>query len=622
MLRFIVATLLLLPLLCRGQIEDAAYPPSLLLQADLKTTIQPQTGPVATFSRTSAAHVLDQDGILRHVAAGEARFQGARRVFNTLINSDLAGYVANTPIAPNNAGAGVMPASWNIGNNPTTTTTILGVTYTNGIPYLQVRLVTDNTAGGQTQPDILANANFGASGGDYVAIRCAAYYNRVSGTNTNIPYIGTEYDTGGGAYADQGPTIPLSTSPHTYGQLYGTLLPTSSIAYLYIQCVVPAGATDTLDIFFAQPQMEFVTGQVNQNPSEYVPGGALPAPYNGANVASVKYFPYLHANTIDGSGHLVEARGAYISDSTLAGILLEGQRTNVCKRSETFTTASWTKSNITIATGQTGPDAEFTASSFTATANNVTIIQNITKSAATDVFSIYLKRKTGTGNIDLTLDNGTTWTTVPVDATWKRFYISQSVTNPKIGVRIVTNADAVYAYGAQLEIGSSIPSSYIGPTAGSNITRNADVLTYAPYVKTFQSSYSVYAEFATRSSSAGVMTSNDGTLNNSTRISTGAPGIVITNEQGGATDTTLTNAATVIDGNRHKASYSVTVNRFTGAVDNTLLSAVPCTVSTGLSTINIGNFSDGSAPLFGTVRNVKVWNGTLDDGTLRGMTAP
>ena len=45
-------------------------------------------------------------------------------------------------------------------------------------------------------------------------------------------------------------------------------------------------------------QLENVTGQSNQIPSEYVSVGVLSAPYHGANVDGVKYFDTLNGNTV------------------------------------------------------------------------------------------------------------------------------------------------------------------------------------------------------------------------------------------------------------------------------------------------------------------------------------
>ena len=145
--------------------------------------------------------------------------------------------------------------------------------------------------------------------------------------------------------------------------------------------------------------------------------------------------------------------------------LLEAQRTNLALMSEALGGSDWTASNVTVGDDEVaGPDGNTTAESLTASAGNGTLIQDlgVIGSAAT-TFSIWLKRKTGTQDIELTLDGGAGWTMVVVTSTWTRFEITQTLANPDIGIRIVLDTDAVYAWGAQAET-AAFPSSYIPTT--------------------------------------------------------------------------------------------------------------------------------------------------------------
>lgn len=136
------------------------------------------------------------------------------------------------------------------------------------------------------------------------------------------------------------------------------------------------------------------------------------------------------------------------------GLLIEEQRVNYCLYSEDFTQASWTKSNTTV-TGNSAvsPSGAVTADTITASSANGTIRQAIVTTAVPFTFSIYLKRKTGTGNVDISMD-GTTWVTQTIDAVnWTRCIVTQTgvagTSNP--GIRLVTSGDEVYAWGAQAE---------------------------------------------------------------------------------------------------------------------------------------------------------------------------
>jgi hypothetical protein len=84
-------------------------------------------------------------------------------------------------------------------------------------------------------------------------------------------------------------------------------------------CNVQAG-----DVFtFTDLQIEDVTTQANQNPSEYVSTGVLSSPYEGAFVDGVQYFSYQNGNTVS-NGIVIPANGAAIDPvATLKGMLLE-----------------------------------------------------------------------------------------------------------------------------------------------------------------------------------------------------------------------------------------------------------------------------------------------------------
>lgn len=141
-------------------------------------------------------------------------------------------------------------------------------------------------------------------------------------------------------------------------------------------------------------------------------------------------------------------------ESVASGDLREDGRDylNRLYYSEDFSQSNWAKSNVTVASDNvTAPNGKAVAQSITASLANGTCLQTVTDISAVRYGSIYLKRKTGSGNIQVTLDGGATWTTVAVTGEWMRLGASQTLANPSFGVRIVTGGDAVYAWGAQLE---------------------------------------------------------------------------------------------------------------------------------------------------------------------------
>jgi hypothetical protein len=165
--------------------------------------------------------------------------------------------------------------------------------------------------------------------------------------------------------------------------------------------------------------------------------------------------------------------------TTLAprGLLVEGTATNLLNWSESFATSggtnnNWADTSITRTTGQADPANGTTAIRFTASAGNATVISSAAiGTSAERTFSVWLRRVTGTGNIQYTQNNGTNWTTQAITATWTRYTFTHTVDH-RVGIRIVTSGDAIEMWGAQLETGSGA-SSYI-PTGASQATRNAD----------------------------------------------------------------------------------------------------------------------------------------------------
>jgi hypothetical protein len=161
------------------------------------------------------------------------------------------------------------------------------------------------------------------------------------------------------------------------------------------------------------------------------------------------------------------------------GLLMEEARTNVALHNSDLTQAAWVASNITPLKNVTGPDGVAnSASRITATAANGTILQTVTLASSARFQSAYVKRITGTGTVEMTTDNGSTWTAITVTADWTRVSIpSQTVTNPVFGFRIVTDTDAIAVFGVQNENGA-FPTSYI-PTTTASVTRALDACSIA-----------------------------------------------------------------------------------------------------------------------------------------------
>lgn len=116
-----------------------------------------------------------------------------------------------------------------------------------------------------------------------------------------------------------------------------------------------------------------------------------------------------------------------------------------------LTNAVWVSGGggVTKAKTQTGVDGTANAATLlTASAANGTLLQTTTAGSTTRVFEAWVKRVTGTGALDATLDGGTTWQSitsqVPADGLYHLVVISQAaVTNPVYGFRIQTSGDQI-----------------------------------------------------------------------------------------------------------------------------------------------------------------------------------
>lgn len=189
------------------------------------------------------------------------------------------------------------------------------------------------------------------------------------------------------------------------------------------------------------------------------------------------------------------------------GVMIEAAGTNRATYSGTPENAAWVKTNVTADNddaGSTSPDGVATSNSLTALANNGTFVQTyaITGDPATYTASAWVKRKTGTGVVDLgAVEDGTGKTAITLPAnTWVRVSVTATTDgddagkDPAFYLELESNADAVYVYGMQLELNPYM-TSYI-PTTTAALTRNAEILKYLIANNRTAAQESIYIKFA------------------------------------------------------------------------------------------------------------------------------
>lgn len=159
-----------------------------------------------------------------------------------------------------------------------------------------------------------------------------------------------------------------------------------------------------------------------------------------------------------------------VSDPTIIGLLVETTRANGILRSQELDNASWTVSNLTVAADSiTSPDGTVDADTLTATTANGYITQNWTNANnAVGNVSVFLMRKTGTGNI--LLDNGKNQLVCATGiGVWQRFDLAASSSAATYAV--VTNVVTVTLAAHNLKVGDLIRADFsTGTAADSNPT--------------------------------------------------------------------------------------------------------------------------------------------------------
>lgn len=326
------------------------------------------------------------------------------------------------------------------------------------------------------------------------------------------------------------------------------------------------------------------------------------------------------ATYLDPATGLIKQVAANIPRFDANGFLQEPTAVNRCLWSEDFSNAVWVKSNVTVGandSGTTDPMGTQTADLLTASAGNGTVIQDLgTIPSSSKVFALYLKRKTGTGNVDITLDGGSTWTTVTINSsTWTRVSKFQTLANPDIGIRLVTSGDAVWAWGGHFEDGVTILSSYI-PTTSAVVTRPGDVLSFISDGHALQAQGAgifVVTPQQLESTQHVYFDLNDGTANTRHTIVTGSvasarPRLVTLNggatqadlELGGGTDDLVAGT---------KKSLGLTwqsndVHFFTSGVDRANDSSATMPAHT---TIRLGSNAAGGNFAFANIRDLAIF---------------
>jgi hypothetical protein len=164
--------------------------------------------------------------------------------------------------------------------------------------------------------------------------------------------------------------------------------------------------------------------------------------------------------------------------ATSIGLQIEPEAIKRALWPRDLTDVAWAKTNVSAAKNAVGLDGVTnSASTLTATAGNGTCLQTVTIANAARTYTVYIKRVTGAGDIDITDNNGANWTTLTglSSSAWTKHTLKRTQANPVFGIRIVTDTDAVEVDFSDIEDGPASTSPMIHTSA--IITREAVIAT-------------------------------------------------------------------------------------------------------------------------------------------------
>ena len=546
-----------------------------------------------TFTRATVQTVEDFEGLIKTTLSGEQASKGARRVENLIArwpdygNSDV-----------------IAEAAISLGDS---------ATYTAGAEY-----GVSDLSGGSEARVFNASEHLYAVFPFYLGqVIIYSFEIKKHSDNGTFP---VRFRTGGGGPGTE--ALITLTDDWQRVSLQGTI--DGASVYFYIGDKRVGGSTaDTAR--FRRFQIEDVTGQANQNPSEYVSVSVESSPWHGCAVDGVKYLDYENGNTVT-SNVVTELQGSPIPQATLKGVMLEGAGENLLLNSRSIGT-SWESYGNTSFTQSSGiaPDGTNTATLMTKLVDGYAFVI-YPDDYGEFSYSIYAKAGTATQVILQCQMNSSPYSvyfndTFDLTSEWQQISISGTKTNDSKSFRyyleLVGNVnETIYVWGGQMEK-SLYPSSLIN-TVASAVVRNADILSYPSSGIIDDTVGAMSAEFTTEwtdetLSAIGKLLTDD----------TESPLLINTDRTLGVVDGTNTHTGDAITGTTTLQSIA---SNWGASEMNTFLNGVAGTDSTfdddfdlG-ATLGVGSNSDGTLSLFGTLKNLKIWKRKLPNNLLVGYT--
>jgi hypothetical protein len=442
-------------------------------------------GVTPTFTRATVRTLnWDWEGKPQNILSGEVPFEGLRRVRNLFTATSY----------PTNAA----------GSGTSAPTVVLATTYA-GRTCTSIEIPSGGNGAAFSLYDA-TNNGYTLPAAPVLTTRCSfeiAFSRVLSGSESVLVALAN----GGG----QGITL-VAGSAAVSTSWQRVALPTdvctaSSLARWRVSPA--ANLTSSLVVYVREIQLEDVTGQSNQNPSEYVSVGVLSTPYHGAVVDGVKYFTVQNPNTVSSNVVTEGATGAALPTTYAKGYYPDVASVNLCLQSENFgTTWAGVGSPTRVAASDRcgsvvldtiGDDAAGTLEGYsqaiTFTADAVKAVSIFAKAGTSTSTVIRVRDSTaGVDRLNIVLAwsgavptaTATTGTVLGTDALGNGVYrvrmATTSITAANVNTIFVYPAtDAAFAVGGTGTVlaggvqceNATTCSSYI-PTTTATVTRNAD----------------------------------------------------------------------------------------------------------------------------------------------------
>lgn len=288
---------------------------------------------------------------------------------------------------------------------------------------------------------------------------------------------------------------------------------------------------------------------------------------------------------------------------------------------------TWAASGITAVRNAVGADgAASGATTLTATAASATITQNISHASQSRIFSAYMRRVSGTGQIQLTTNGGTNWQTVTLTSAFALFDSgAQTVASGQVGIRMIASGDVIEVDFTQAEVGS-VPTSPI-PTTAAAVSRAADSISASGALVSGligQTEGTIYAEFVTRvtagTAAKRVLTISNGDDGNRISIGKAADdslvGLILT---GGVTQALISTAANQSGTFKMALAFQANdavlyINGVQIGTDNSL------TMPTGFNRIDLGQNAGNASQFNDRIRSAALYTTRLSNDQLAELT--